>query len=201
MEERIPGNKEVSINEIQEDDKNMRIREAQPGDAGPIARVHLDAWRTTYADFLPADFLAGLSYQDREATWVDILATHRPRTCNFVAETNEGEIVGFACGGPEEKGDQIYPGELYLVYLFQHYQRRGLGRLFIAAVAQRLLADGFKSMMLWVIRENHSARRFYELLGGEQLVGQKDIAIGETKLVEVPYGWKDTSELTIEQTP
>ena len=96
----------------------MRIREAQPGDAGPIARVHLDAWRTTYADFLPADFLAGLSYQDREATWVDTLATHRPRTCNFVAETNEGEIVGFACGGPEEEGDQIYPGELYLVYLF-----------------------------------------------------------------------------------
>ena len=54
-----------------------------------------------YAGFLPAEFLAGLSYQDREATWVDTLATHRPRTCNFVAETNEGEIVGFACGGPE----------------------------------------------------------------------------------------------------
>ena len=117
----------------------------------------------------------------------ETLETHRPRTCNFVAETYQGEIVGFACGGPEEEGDQIYPGELYLVYLFQHYQRRGLGRLLIAAVAQRLFADGFASMKLWVIRDNHSARRFYVSLGGEQLVGQKITTMGETKLVEVSH--------------
>ncbi len=180
----------------------MRIREAQTEDAGPIAKVHIDSWRTSYADLVPAAFLAGMSYQDREAAWVDTLVTRNPQTCNFVVETNEGEILGFAGGGPEREGDQIYPGELYYVYLLQQYQRRGLGQLLVAAVAQRLLADEFNSMLLWVLKDNHPARRFYESLGGE-LIGQKvqDITIGGAKFVEVAYGWKDISVLTEVKAP
>ena len=36
----------------------IRIREANPADAGPMARVHVEPWRTAYAGILPAGHLA-----------------------------------------------------------------------------------------------------------------------------------------------
>ena len=41
----------------------MRIRAAKPADAGSLARVHVDSWRSTYTGILPDEFLAGLSYR------------------------------------------------------------------------------------------------------------------------------------------
>ena len=173
---------------------DIRIREAVPADAGPMTRVHIDTWRTAYAGIVPAEHLAGLSYSDREAVWVQILTRHQPAECNFVAETGSGEIVGFAGGGPEREGDRTYRGELYAVYLLREHQRRGVGRRLACAVARGLLSAGFDSMLLWVLEDNRAARRFYESLGGEQ-VGRKTIAVGGAGLVEVSYGWKDITGL------
>ena len=173
---------------------DIRIREAVPADAGPIAKVHIDTWRTSYAGIVPAEYLAGLSYSDREAVWAQILTRHRESQCNFVAETGGGEIIGFAGGGPEREGDEIYRGELYAIYLLEAYQRRGVGRRLACAVAHGLLSAGFDSMLLWVLEDDRRARRFYESLGGEP-VGRKSIEIGGAALVEVSYGWKDVAGL------
>ena len=118
---------------------DVRIREAVQADAGAMARVHIDMWRTAYAGIVPAEHLAGLSYERREAVWVQILTRDQPAQCNFVAETVGGEIVGFAGGGPEREGDSTYKGELYAIYLLQEHQRRGIGRRLARAVARGLL--------------------------------------------------------------
>ena len=65
-------------------------------------------------------------------------------------------------------------------------------------VAHRLLVDGFGSMLLWVLEDNHPARRFYESLGGQR-VGCQTIMIGGLNVVEVSYGWKDIAGLAIER--
>ena len=52
----------------------IRIREANPADAGPMARVHVDTWRTAYAGILPAGHLEGLvevSYGWSDITGLD----------------------------------------------------------------------------------------------------------------------------------
>jgi ribosomal protein S18 acetylase RimI-like enzyme len=69
-------------------------------------------------------------------------------------------------------------------------QRQGIGRELTQTVARRLAADGFKAMILWVLKDNLKARAFYEAMGGV-LAGEKDITIGATNLVEVAYGWSD----------
>ena len=86
----------------------VRIRESVPADADAITRVHIDTWRSSYAGIVPDEHLAGLSYSDREAVWVQILSRDDPAQCNFVAETGGGEIVGFAGGGPEREGNEVY---------------------------------------------------------------------------------------------
>lgn len=172
----------------------IRIREAAPGDAGPITRVHIDTWRTSYAGIVPDEHLAGLSYSDREAVWVQILTRDDALQGNFVAETGGGEVVGFAGGGPEREGDEVYRGELYAIYLLQEHQGKGIGRRLACTVARGLLSAGFESMLLWVLEDNRPARRFYESLGGI-VVGRKSIEIGGATLVEVSYGWRDITGL------
>ena len=129
----------------------VRIRPADPSDAGAMARVHVDTWRSTYGGIVPKKHLAGLSYRDRESKWFEILTTASPRTSNFVAETESGDVIGFADGGPEREGNQTYRGELYAVYVLERYQRRGVGHRLVSAVAQRLISDGMYSMLVWVL--------------------------------------------------
>ena len=154
----------------------VRIRPADPSDAGAMARVHVDTWRSTYGGIVPAKHLASLSCRDRESKWFDILTTASPNTSNFVAETESGDVVGFADGGPEREGNQTYRGELYAVYVLERYQRRGVGHRLVSAVAQRLISDGMYSMLVWVLQGNGPACRFYESLGGQR-VGRQTIAI------------------------
>ncbi len=155
-----------------------------------MARVHVDIWRSTYGGVVPKKHLAGLSYRDRESKWFEILTTGSPKTSNFVAETGGGDVVGFADGGPDRGGDRTYRGELYAAYLLERFQRRGVGRRFVSAVAQRLISDGMYSMMVWVLQGNRPACRFYESLGGQRL-GRQTIAIGGADIVELSYGWKN----------
>ena len=177
----------------------MTVRAANSADAGSIARVHIDSWRTTYAGVVPAEYLANLSYERRESRWYETLTADQHATSIFVAEQG-GNVVGFATGGPERDGDITYRGELYAIYLLEEHQNRGLGRQLVSAVARSLLADGFSSMLVWVLEDNHGARLFYESLGGE-LVGRKTVAIGGRDLVELSYGWKDITGLTVGAQP
>ena len=179
---------------------DIRIRAASPADARPMARVHVDTYWTTYAGIMPAEYLAGLSYRDTESWWERVLSTYYPATSTFVAETDSGEVVGFARGGPEREGNRTYPGELYTVYLLEAYQRRGIGRRLVSAVAQRLLANGLSSMLVWVLKRNRPGRRFYESLGA-QPIGQTIVTIGGARFVEMRYGWKDITGLTVERDP
>ena len=134
---------------------------------------------------------------EQEARWEQILTADRPAESNFVAETVACDVVGFAGGGPEREGNPTYRGELYGIYLLEAYQRKGLGCRLVSAVARRLLADGFGSMLVWVLKDNRPACRFYESLGGER-VGRKTIAIAGADLVEVSYGWRDIANLVVE---
>lgn len=172
----------------------IRIRGARPADAGAMARVHVDSWRTAYDGIVPADYLAGLSYASRESWWEQVLATERPGVMNFVAETGRGDIVGLAGAGPEREANPTYRAELYVIYLLAEYQRQGLGRRLFATVVQGLLRGGFNSLLVWVLKDNLGACLFYESVGGKQ-VGCKTITIGGADLVEVSYGWRDIGDL------
>jgi len=62
----------------------MIIRKAQPTDANAIAKVHVDSWRTTYAGIISADFLANLSYEQREASWRETLSVRELNLCQKI---------------------------------------------------------------------------------------------------------------------
>ena len=175
----------------------MRIRAAVPADAASKARVHVDSWRETYPGIVPAEYLASLSYRKREAVWMDILAAGRPAECNFVAEAASGEIVGFAGGGPEGEGNRPYAAELYAIYVLAEHQRAGLGRRLVSAVAGRLLSDGLRTMLVWVLEDNPPG---LPVLRGPRRDDCRphDRYDGGAELPELAYGWNDMHRLNLE---
>ena len=167
--------------------KDFKIRAATIKDAGALARVHVDVWRTTYAGVMPDELLKSLRYEDREQRWKENLA----KTTNgyFVAKTVDG-IIGFACGGAIRKPLNGFDCELFAIYVLSDQQGRGIGCSVAIELIRWLVENKFKAMMLWVLEENPS-RKFYEAIGGKLLPEAKTEEFGGKVLTEVSYGWAD----------
>lgn len=168
----------------------MHVRPANGNDAAAIARVHVQSWHTTYKGIVPDDFLAGLSDAQREQMWRRVLTDPGRPSFVYVAEEDRGQVVGFVSGGPERRGDPVFTGELYAIYLLAAYQGQGLGRQLVRTLVRRLRQEGMTALRLWVLAEN-PARTFYERLGG-RVVDEKTVTIGGVPLIEVAYGWLDS---------
>lgn len=107
----------------------------------------------------------------------------------FVVEEPGGAIVAFASGGPIKEALGEWDGELYVLYVLKAFQGLGYGKQLVTHVAQDLARRDFRSMVIWVMKDN-PARRFYEKLGG-RLIGEQGITIGGKDLLKVAYVWPE----------
>jgi ribosomal protein S18 acetylase RimI-like enzyme len=167
------------------------IRAALPNDAAEIARVHVESWRSSYRGLLADEFLDSLSEAGYADRWRRVIGDGASRV--FVVEEPDG-VVGFASGGRERAGESGYEGELYAIYIVAGSQRKGHGRELVHTMAAALREKGLRDMIVWVLRDNTSAREFYERLGGTYVRSQP-ITIGPTTLEEVSYGWRSLEEI------
>ncbi|WP_332646520.1 GNAT family N-acetyltransferase [Lysinibacillus sp. 54212] len=143
----------------------MKIRKAVLEDASGIAKVHVDSWRTTYKEILPADFLEKLTYSSREELWQNAI----PVSDVFVAEDSSGQIVGFATAGEERSDDYPpYDGELYAIYILAEQQNQGIGKKLVQQAVESLKKAGKQSMLVLVLKDN-PAIHFYKALGAKEI--------------------------------
>ena len=144
---------------------HVRIREAEPNDAGAIADIHVRAWQTAYRGQLTDDYLDGLRAEDRLEQHRRTLEEPRPDFRTLVAE-DAGRIVGFAVTGTSEDADaDERTGEVYAIYLEPDRVGTGVGRGLFERATEDLRSRGFRSVTLWVLETNERARRFYEAAG------------------------------------
>ncbi|WP_226682933.1 GNAT family N-acetyltransferase [Sutcliffiella horikoshii] len=164
----------------------IKIRKANLSDTKGIAKVHVESWKTTYANIVPDEYLNKLTYESREQIWINSI----PNGGVYVAENNEGEIVGFSSGGKERSGDYDgFDGELYAIYILKEYQGQGIGRALVQPIMEELIGMGLNSMLVLVLRDNASCL-FYEALGGKK-IDEIEVQIAGKKLTEVVYGWEN----------
>lgn len=175
-----------------------RIRAATTADALALARVHVTAWRETYADLVPDALLAKLSIEGRTAMWTRIL--NDPSDFDFTAvhvAERDNEVIGFgACGSQRTATlkEQGYDGEVSAIYVLRPFQKQGVGAALMQSMSLTLSGRGCSGLSLWVLRDNAVARRFYEQIGGK-VVSEKEDTRQETVLIEVAYGWPDLARL------
>lgn len=161
----------------------VSIRAAVPQDAEAIAHVHVQSWITTYAGIVPAEYLASLNEAERVPLWRDWLS----RNIRVYVAEKDGEVVGFVSGGELRQPIAGYDAELFAIYLLERAQRQGIGTALMRSVAAWLRTQGFKSLAVWVLENNPSAR-FYEKKGARR-IASKEIEIGGVVLCEIALGW------------
>ena len=161
----------------------VQIRKATIEDSAGIARVQVDSYRMAYAGIFPQAYLDQFAYEEQEQDWREWI-TSRPEDLLYVAELMPGGIVGYALARPGPSAVPLYDSELIALHVRGPYQRQGLGRALVTAVAKELRRQGSRSLMLWVLEANR-ARGFYERLGG-RLLDDRQMSGGQP---EVAYGW------------
>ncbi|MDO5565671.1 MAG: GNAT family N-acetyltransferase [Planctomycetia bacterium] len=127
-------------------------------DRRQIGRIYEESWKYAYKGLVPQDYLDGIQ-ADAWAKRIDdagrytLVATEN--SCTF------GTAAYSASRFPQMNGY----GEINSIYLLPEYIGKGYGRLLLQAAINGLSEIGFKNIFLWVLEDNHSARRFYERSG------------------------------------
>ena len=164
------------------------IRKACPGDAPGMAAVHVSAWRDTYRGVIDDAVLDGLSEERSEMRLRERIDSSS--VICMVAENDRGQVVGFACGGPERSDEHNVDVEIYAIYILRQYQRQGVGRRLVKALAGEFAGRQYASMLIWVLSGNSSAATFYENLRGEVFT-TKPLVIGNCEYEVTGYVWRN----------
>lgn len=137
-----------------------------------LSRIHALAWHSAYAGIVPQ------SYLEREITpdrWVPFFRSGAEEgTCQGLLLLRDGEPVCSGSFGPARLGGDFGAGgsalylgwgEIFSLYTLPGETGRGYGSRLLEEMVCRLERAGHPGALLYVLRENPGARRFYERHG------------------------------------
>lgn len=167
------------------DPHTIRIVECDAStDPGKFSRLGVETFVQAFGDlYSQEDLDAFLKAQHSAGVYRKILDDPALRT--WLAETEEGDAVGYVIAGPCDLPAPDMPenaGELKRIYILKDYQGGGLGRRMLDT-AFVWLEDKFAHLYIGVYSENFGAQRLYARYGFEK-VGEYDFMVGNTADLE-----------------
>jgi ribosomal protein S18 acetylase RimI-like enzyme len=123
------------------------------------AYVHLTAWREAYRGLVSQEYLDGMRLARSEES-----ALYAFRSgFNTLLVKDGDEIVGFADYGSYRGDDLENASEVYAIYLLSPYYGQGIGAMLMSAALQGM--PDYDEVVVWVLKGNERAIRFYERFG------------------------------------
>ncbi|WP_030742755.1 GNAT family N-acetyltransferase [Streptomyces sp. NRRL S-31] len=173
------------------DDPRPRIRPMTLADCERVSEIRVRGWRHAYRGLVPQPYLDRLDVTaDAERRRARFARGDGPVE-NLVAE-RAGRVVGWAAHGPYRDGEgHTADAELYAVYVDPAHLGGGIGRALLAASLER--CAGRPRMLLWVLKGNAPARRFYERAGfradgAEEVFEADGVSVPEVRYARVARG-------------
>jgi GNAT superfamily N-acetyltransferase len=136
------------------------IKQATIEDAEAIKQLAHEIWWPTYSPILSADQITYM-LADRYST-EEIARQIKDNEQTFLLAMDDEKPVAFAAYSPDEKDPEIY--RLHKLYLLPATQGKGIGKLLLNAIYDRVLAAGKNILELNVHRDN-PAKSFYDKMG------------------------------------
>ena len=140
------------------DNGRIIIRQAEEDDARQIADILVEDWKTAYRGVIDSAFLDAM---DAEERYQRELGRYRQYT---VAAAGK-EVLGFAWN--ELSGGEEADCEIVALYVRYACRKKGIGRALFRNAVEYFRAAGRKTMIIWCLRDNLEARKFYEKMGGK----------------------------------
>ena len=166
-----------------------------------VAEIHLAAWSETYDGLVPPE-AAGPSCDERAQRWRESFVDPESDDAVFcVSRPGEAPEGFIACGRVDNPklAKAGFTAEVYAIYILKGLQRQGAGRLLTRTAARHLVARGMTSAGVWVLRDNHGARRFYESLGATETGIAGVWPVLDMELPDLAYGWRDLRGLAADR--
>ena len=139
------------------DKEQMIIRRAMQNDARQIAEIIVEDWKNAYRGIIDDDFLDSMSVEERYQRELQRYQIYK------VAAVNE-KIMGLTWNEINDSDDSDC--EIIALYVKYEERKSGIGRgLFLDSV-EEFKSQGKKRMIIWCLKENYEARKFYEKMGG-----------------------------------
>ena len=140
-------------------------RPAVPEDAAAVAMVRVRSWQAAYAGTVPGAVLDAMDPRAETERTRARLADPAVRFATRVAE-RDGVIAGFTVTGPY-RGEDVPTGtgEVLAIYAHPDHWSTGVGRTLMDDALAQLSSARLRPVLLWVLRDNARARRFYERAG------------------------------------
>jgi len=152
----------------------------QADDLFEISNIYENSWKFAYSGIVPQNYLDSIP----KGRWANRI--NREGMNNLVLIEN-GVIIGTAsfCKSRWEQYNDY--GEIVSIYFLPDYMGKGYGNYLLKKCVDELKSLGYDKMLLWVLEDNHRARRFYEKNGFICSDEYIDDNIGGKDLREVMY--------------
>ncbi|MFF6779659.1 GNAT family N-acetyltransferase [Streptomyces sp. NPDC012510] len=168
-----------------EDD--LRIRAMTLADCHPVSEIRVEGWRTAYAGLVPRSYLDAMDVDEDAEKRRAMLSNPDSPVRNLIAE-RAGQVVGWAAYGPYRDGEvRTGDAELYALYVRPGHWGDGVGEALLRAATERCAAAGQGRVLLWVLKENARARRFYEHHGFTPDGAEEPFEVDGVEVPEVRY--------------
>lgn len=142
---------------------DVSCRVAWADDAETIAAVQVRAWRTLYADLLPADLLSGLDQEQIADGWRVSLTRPQDARQRVLIALERNLVCGFAitCPSPDPDADNVADGEISDLTIDPHQRGKGHGSRLLQACVDTLRSDRFAIARTWVSATDDETRKFF----------------------------------------
>lgn len=146
---------------------DVSCRVAWADDAPAIAAVQVRAWRTSYADLLPAELLEAMTPDQVAAGWQASMQRPPDARNRVLVALERNLVTGFALTGPASDPDldPVADGEITDLTVDPHLRGQGHGSRLMQACVDTLKADRFSRAVTWLQATDDETRAFLTAAG------------------------------------
>ena len=144
-------------------DKVINIRKVKVGDANTLAFIQTESWKSAFNRILSKEDLDKYTDVNRAITLYSKLLNDNIGN-GFILTINENpHCIAYwdKTRDDEMEGD----AEIICIHSLCDNWGKGYGTEMMNHILRDIKNSGFSKVMLWVFKENHRARKFYEKHG------------------------------------
>jgi GNAT superfamily N-acetyltransferase len=177
----------------------MVFRNATSNDAPAIARLHAESWRSAYRGTFSDDYLENRVYEERREDWEKKFSEGNRKPMFVVVAEMGDELAGFACVYPD--ADPVFGSLLENLHVAPRLTGQGIGRRLLSKVVHGLRSKGSgKGLYLWVVEQNHRARKFYARAGALAAGSEVHTMPDGQSVVALRCHWPDPQHLLLPES-
>lgn len=165
----------------------ITIKPAQQKDQNAITQLHATSWQSVYAGLLDEKYLAEDVFQERGTIWQHRFNQPSENQRIFVA-LEQQKLLGFICIYLDQDTEQ---GTLIEnLHVSKDTKGKGVGKALLQHACRIIQSEAnHTGAYLEVLRQNISAQRFYDYMGGTPIISQQWQAPEGSLVDELVYSW------------